>query len=162
MAQSNGQLGKSALHVAYYLIHNSNVRLTPLHIGKLVFFSHGWNLGIFGRPLISDIVEAWRYGPVIPSVYHAFQKYGNDRISPDILYGKDDVENLFTDDEKTIMDRVIEVYNKKRGDELIAITHVEGSPWEEYYVKDQHYTEIPNDVIEAYYNKKAKSDDPQN
>lgn len=28
-------------------------------------------LGLYGVPLIRDDVQAWKYGPVIPQVYHA-------------------------------------------------------------------------------------------
>ena len=65
---------KSAYYVADYLILNSTTHLTPLHINKLVFFSHGWNLGILKKPLIVDVVEAWKYGPIIPSIYQTFSK----------------------------------------------------------------------------------------
>ena len=72
---------KPAYRVADYLIYNSSsVYLTPLHINKLVFFSHGWNLGILETPLINEDVEAWKYGPIIPSIYYAFKKYVQKKV----------------------------------------------------------------------------------
>lgn len=55
--------------------------ITPMTIQKLVYLAHGWSLGLFDEPLIDDTVEAWEYGPVIPSLYNAFKKYGNNPIT---------------------------------------------------------------------------------
>src|ERR1700722_8483585 len=55
--------------------------LSPLKLQKLVYFAHGWCLALTGRPLISDRVQAWQYGPVIPSIYHEFKYVGNGSIS---------------------------------------------------------------------------------
>jgi len=48
---------------------------------KLVYIAHGWTLGLYNQPLIGKQVEAWTYGPVIPSVYHDFKHYGRDPIT---------------------------------------------------------------------------------
>src|SRR5215510_7158653 len=50
--------------------------LTPMKLQKLVYFAHGWSLALTGVPLIKDAVEAWRYGPVIPALYHEFKHNG--------------------------------------------------------------------------------------
>lgn len=159
MSQSATQLlGKSALHIARYLILHSDKLLTPLHVDKLVFFSHGWTLGLFRRPLITDTVEAWKYGPVIPSVYHAYKKYGGQGLGPHHLNMSSDttiIDKLFTSEEKEVMDTVLQIYNYRPAAELIAITHEEGSPWSQHYVEDQRYTEIPIGTIQAYYENKA-------
>src|SRR5438552_18215648 len=59
-------------------------KLTPLQLIKLVYFAHGWYLGLTGEPLIDEPPEAWRYGPVIPSLYHALKDYGNGAITSKI------------------------------------------------------------------------------
>lgn len=151
---------KHALDVAKYLINNSYEILTPLHVNKLVFFSHGWNLGMFGHSLISDTVEAWEYGPVIPSIYKEFKKYNkrkierNEYIKNNRKYA--DIFAMFSETDKQIMNQVIDTYSKRSGAELIAITHRDGSPWDQCYIPDVRGIEIPNHLIEEYYKQKAK------
>jgi antitoxin SocA-like protein len=55
--------------------------LTPLQVIKLAYIAHGWMLALYQRPLISDSIEAWKYGPVIPTLYHALKKYGAGSVT---------------------------------------------------------------------------------
>ena len=55
--------------------------LTPMQLIKLSYIAHGWTLAILDNPLFKDIVEAWRYGPVVPDIYHRYKKFGYSRIS---------------------------------------------------------------------------------
>ena len=154
---------KPAYRVADYLIYNSSsVYLTPLHINKLVFFSHGWNLGILETPLINEDVEAWKYGPIIPSIYYAFKKYVQKKVVPEEYFSTDqnkNIDDLFTTDNKKIMDAVINVYAKKSGAELIAITHEHGSPWQRHYIEDRRDIKIPTESIKDYYAGKARKNE---
>jgi uncharacterized phage-associated protein len=52
--------------------------LTPMKILKLTYLAHGWHLCYTDSPLILDQVQAWKYGPVVPSVYHYFKLTLND------------------------------------------------------------------------------------
>src|SRR5436190_8185336 len=40
---------------------------------KLVYFAHGWHLALTKRPIIDERLEAWKFGPVAPDVYHSFK-----------------------------------------------------------------------------------------
>jgi uncharacterized phage-associated protein len=58
------------------LAKNEGRAIDPMGIQKLVYFAHGWNLAMYGRPLISQDVEAWDYGPVIRDLYQDFKRFG--------------------------------------------------------------------------------------
>ena len=58
-----------------------NESLDPMKIQKLVYFANGWHLAVKGAPLINEQVEAWPYGPVIPSLYAAFRRFGDQPIT---------------------------------------------------------------------------------
>ena len=47
--------------------------LSIMTLLKFVYIAHGWTLALLDRPLITDLAEAWRYGPVVPSVYFGFR-----------------------------------------------------------------------------------------
>ena len=55
---------------------DSGRRLTPMQLIKLTYIAHGFSLAIKNRPLLDESVEAWRYGPVIPSLYRKLKSYG--------------------------------------------------------------------------------------
>ena len=55
-------------------------KITLIKLIKLVYIAHGWTLYKYKRPLIDEAPEAWLYGPIIPSIYHAFKHYGNKPI----------------------------------------------------------------------------------
>ncbi|MEZ5690126.1 MAG: DUF4065 domain-containing protein [Rickettsiales bacterium] len=127
-------------HIANYflwLAKQENVEdLTTMKLIKLVYFSYAWYYALFGKKLFSEKIEAWRYGPVIPSIYHEFKRAANDPIDffsmnfamktgeisyPIIKNGDDDIIQLLS--------AVWAVYKDKSGLELSDITHEDGSPW---------------------------------
>lgn len=150
-----------ALAIANYFIDKANVEDTPLdhlRLQKLVYMAHGWNLAVHGDPLISDGVEAWKYGPVIPDLYHRFKSYGNRSILenaalvqglevtvPNVDYG--DVET------RELLDSVWEAYRHLDGVQLSNLTHKLGTPWEKTWRKahGRRSLPIPNREIEAHF-----------
>jgi uncharacterized phage-associated protein len=147
--------------VADYLIANGGGRLTPLHVNKLTYISHGWTLGIRGYPLIHDRIEAWRYGPVIPVIYHTLSGYGEAEI-PRLYYCRTAPDSdEFAPRAKflkavlkpnlDIIDKVLEMYGHLTGSELIELVHQKGSPWHTCYVKGRRGTPIPNHIIKRHY-----------
>src|SRR5580698_6281331 len=54
--------------------------LTQMKLHKLIYFAHGWGMGITHKPLLNETVQAWQFGPVVPSVYREFVEYGSRPI----------------------------------------------------------------------------------
>ena len=155
-------LSHSAGIVGDYLLTHSEKPLTSMQVNKLAYISHGWNLAIYDKPLVSESIEAWKYGPVIPSLYHRFKKYGAEVItaigycdtkllSESIKDRKTFIESEFTTEEEKTMKTVIYRHRDHNGNQLSGITHKKGSPWHQCYVKDEMYVDIPNDLIKEYY-----------
>ena len=161
---------RSAIAIANFFLDiakGEEVGLTPLKIQKLVYISHGWHLGLTdGEPLVTDeYVEAWKYGPVYPSVYYAFMEYGGEVIED---YGREvHVENGQTyhfeiprvsDDDVEVhklLNRIWEVYGGFSGLVLSSKTHTPNSPWARVKaecpgLRNGH---IPNELITEYYQK---------
>lgn len=147
------------LVVSNYFVDKSiqtGVEMTPMKLLKLVYLSHGWYLGYNQRPLISEAVLAWQYGPVIQSVYHRFKKYGGNQITQlSDLNGDGMVNQLeYIPNEPTILkflDLIWNTYKNYNGLQLSTITHETGSPWDTV-VKNQGVGHvISNDLIREYY-----------
>ena len=151
----------SAVKVAKHFVDKANAQeggcgdMVLLKLMKITYIAHGWMLGLYGKPLISEDIEAWQYGPVIPELYREIQKFGRSHISglPD-EYGVE-----LSDDEKSIVDQTFDGYSSYTAGELVALTHEKGTPW--YTVtKGKSYGPgiiIPNHVIEQYYHERTIS-----
>lgn len=128
--------------------------LTPMQLLKLVYIAHGWSLGLYGRPLISDEIQAWQYGPVIPRLYNAIKDF---RDQPVRFPLKATDGEALTDSEKKLVRQVFQLYGSKSGPALSRLTHAPGSPWAEVYKPGSFGIRIPNDIIEDHYQRLAEA-----
>lgn len=151
--------------IADYFIARTNGGLTPLQVIKLTYIAHGYSLALLDEELIEEEVEAWKYGPVVPSLYHAAKKYGGEKITKLLYCGVptsdrksvegaiDFIEGHMSDEQKEVLDGVLSVYGKFTGYELTDRTHVRDSPWKRFYRSRSYGQKIPNQTIKAYYKK---------
>ena len=129
------------------LAQERGASLTPMQILKLVYIAHGWMLGLTGRPLIDQPVEAWQYGPVVRDVYNGVRAYGRSAVTgrlpayPGQLSAGDD----------DLVRQVLDLYGHMDGIALSNITHMPNTPWANTYRSGAFGTPIPNDLIAAHY-----------
>lgn len=121
--------------------------LTPMQVLKLVYIAHGWMLGLHGRPLISEEVQAWQYGPVIPELYNSIRNFRSQPVTGNVRGGN----GVLDDQEQSIVRQVYDIYGKKSGPALSRLTHQHGSPWQLVYRPGSFGDVIPNDLIEDHY-----------
>jgi uncharacterized phage-associated protein len=116
---------------------------------KLTYIAHGYYLGFYGRPLFIDQVQAWKYGPVIPSLYQVTKRFGNHPVDPFIvgIYAKN---NISPEDDRFLR-LVWNAYKNKTGVELSSLTHMPGSPWSQSYQEGVSDITIDNELIRNYY-----------
>ena len=136
------------------------IPITPMGLQKLVYFAHGWMLAFYGRPLISDRIEAWDYGPVIPVLYHQFKRFGNLPITEpalDVLVApgiaprlkKPEIPKYEDPDAARLLDQVWDAYKGFTGIQLSNMTHAPGSPWSQARKSDQPF--IDDESIKRYF-----------
>ncbi len=141
--------------IATYFLQKEkdNRTITPMKIIKLVYIAQGWYLALKnGNSLISENAEAWKYGPVIPSLYDRFRTWGSSVISeiPNIdtsIILKEDLE---------VLDDVWNNYGDKSGIQLSGKTHEPNTPWSKTWEKARETTKkedliIPNSLIMQHY-----------
>lgn len=135
-----------------------------LGLVKRVYIAHGFALALLGRGLLDsrfDKVEAWRYGPVIPSVYHSFKQYRKSPIQEGtVIMGWDaikkeptfDTPSLTKEDEIAIVKMVWQRYSSFSDGELVDLTHKAGSPWDICFEEGKNI-EIPDQLTGLYYKR---------
>lgn len=129
---------------------------TPMQLLKLVYLCHAWMLGLYGRPMLKESVLAWRYGPVIRSLYDVICVYKDKPVPYPIkthLFGGSN-EDVFTSEESDVIEQVCEQYGKYDGITLSRMTHKKDSPWFVTWHSNGQNSSISNDLIEHFYKAK--------
>ena len=131
-------------------------RVTSMKLNKLVYIAHGWALGVTGEPLINEDVQAWKYGPVVRSLYHAFKHFKNSPIPPDHATTISRVEQVDSDTKKLVK-AVWEAYKDHPAHSLSILTHEVGTPWyttwHDLKGRNRSGAVIDNSLIKKYYEK---------
>ena len=136
----------AAEHVLW-LRRRADADTTPIHVLKIVYVCHGWMLAVHHAPLITEPVEAWTYGPVVPTIYHDYKKYGAQNI-PDA--GKDHAD-VFGDRERDLVAVIEEAYRPYTAVQLSALTHKPGTPWYVTRRKSGIGAVIDNELIRRHF-----------
>ena len=125
-------------------------RLTPMQLIKLTYIAHGFSLALYHRPLINEPVEAWRYGPVIPSLYRVLKNYGSGPVAGPLAarWGRN---QEIDGPDQDLIEAVFEKYGGLSGTQLSFLTHKKGTPWEKAYEPDVYGVELDDDEIQAHY-----------
>lgn len=123
--------------IANFMIDMANSEgqtLDPMKLQKLVYYAHGWYAGYTGQPLIDEEIEAWPYGPVIPSLYYEFKRFGSGAIkakATEFAHGSSREVAAPTDpDIRAFLQNVWKSYSVFTGGALSDMTHAQGSPWD--------------------------------
>ena len=137
--------------------------LTPMKLQKLVYFAHGWYLAMTGEPLIEEPIEAWRYGPVVSSLYHEFKSFGattpiNRLARRNISHPRIDDVSGDNDLAKAIVGRVWQTYGRLTAVKLSNITHQPDTPWyavaKLFDFNPPMNTEIPREQITEFFRQR--------
>lgn len=140
----------------YYIQEKSKFGiLTSMKVIKLVYLAYAWYITLSNgeKRLTGEKSQAWKYGPVFPSLYKIIKQEGKINIDKPLQNNK---EEVITSADAEFLDRIWELYGKYNGVELSAMTHAEGTPWREVYCRDCN-SEIPDESIINHYRPKLKT-----
>lgn len=139
-----------ALAVAQYILkrrQDAGAGLTPLQLTKLTYIAHGHMLAHHMRPLYDEEVQAWPYGPMVPSVYRAVRCFGSRFINR--VPGAPTM--TFLRNEIAIMDLVADLYGCFDGMALSGAMHHSGTPWRTTRDELGKNGPISNDLLAHFY-----------
>jgi len=147
----------NSVDVAYRMLQVAEIKgikLSNLQLQKLVYIAHGYLLGWKGNPLFSEAVNAWKYGPVISTIYHQFKRFRDNKIEGLNL---SDLTLELSSDSEEIVSGVLDMYGNDNTMDLVNITHQTDTPWDTVWNsqegKNKLFTAIPNDLIKDHYRK---------
>ena len=104
--------------------------VTPLMLQKLLYFIQGIYSALYGSPIFEEDCRAWIHGPVYPEVYKLFRDFKYNPIDDArfaLLKGREDI---LAEDEKHVIDLVVNTFGMYSGKVLEKITHNE-DPWKD-------------------------------
>lgn len=148
------------IDVAKYIL--SKTKCTQLKLQKLVYLCFADYLCDTGKELFIDPIYAFKYGPVVDTVYEKYKKYGYKPIEEE----KEDIDTtvsempaksriLFAEDgtEKIIsIDATLKRYGHLTAGQLVDLTHRVNAPWTKTLKTTWPFrSEIKKDVIKQYH-----------
>ena len=107
--------------------------LSNLKLQKLVYYAQGIHLAFYGTPLFKDLIRAWAYGPVVPSLYGTYKHCGSGGIPPNEAFDPE----LIDEETREFLDEIYTAFGQFSATRLMDFTHTDQC-W-----KDSH----PNKVI---------------
>lgn len=75
----NSSIGGIGMYTIFDVVNILLAResMDHLKLQKVCYYVYGWSLAIFGRQFLEPTrFEAWVHGPVNPSIYHRYKKFG--------------------------------------------------------------------------------------
>ena len=150
----------SGLDVAKYIL--CKVKCTHLKLEKLVYLCFADYLCKYNKELYKDEIYAYKYGPVVRSVYERYKGFGYKEIEQDdeeilveginempsrsrIIFAEFGIEKINS------IDETLEKYGRFSAGDLVDLTHREDTPWSisgKGQFKDKI---ISNDVIKKFH-----------
>jgi uncharacterized phage-associated protein len=176
------ELPLKSLAVANRFIEISNESggkdLTLMKLLKVVYFAHGWHLGLTGKPLVNEYFQAWQFGPVAPDVYHAFKHVGASPINSPAYTFIDFNLGGSIDDMKfeaptvprepnmdVFLNKIWETYGRLSAFQLSELTHQTGTPWYKAWFDNggsmRKNTPILDEDIREYFKNKIDAGKPE-
>ena len=128
--------------------------VTPLMLQKLLYFIQGVYSALYGKPIFEEDCRAWVHGPVYPEVYELFRDFKYNPIDDARFALLEGTVDALTEEEKNVIDLVVNTFGMYGGKVLERITHNE-APWKEarkgYGDSIPSNELLPKDRIMRYY-----------
>jgi uncharacterized phage-associated protein len=141
--------------------------IDPMKMQKLCYLAHGYSLVECDDALLDERFEAWKFGPVLPSLYHLLKKYRWGNVT-DYVKDYDYETHKFVQTPAPTdpsVNKIVEFVWRSYGDlpaiELSDWTHEKDGPWDTVMKSEKNLVrnlDIPNDLIRDYFSRNMYSD----
>ena len=124
MAYNAVDIGRTTVQLSL----DNKIWLTNLKLQKLLYFAWIKYFEKTGKTLFDDEFEAWKYGPVVPSVYYDFWQYAGSTI----VFAKTP-SSIVDSETKEFLLSMLREYKDCDAYELITASH-ETRAWKNNYI----------------------------
>ena len=153
ICEAEKKYNNSAERIALYVI-NSGRKITNLLLQKILYYVKVVSKIVVGDSIILEPCEAWKFGPVFPSVYEKYRDFGKREIEVDL--SDEYVNGLLTDKEKQIVDYVMNTFGIYNAWFLKDLMHLE-EPWiaarKGLTEDDASRNLMDEEIISSYFSK---------
>lgn len=132
---------------SYFINRSSEMNendLTNLKLQKLLFYAQAESLRRNSNPLFTEPIEAWKFGPVVSSIYDWLKGCG---AYPITSFDVETDASSLTQPEEDLLGNVWDLYSKYSAIYLVTKTHEEGSPWASTFEENVAHKVIDLDKI---------------
>ena len=140
--------------------------VTNLKLQKLLYIAYGVHKALYDASLFNDKIQAWRLGPVIPSVYREFKDHGKNPITTRAYFLNDDYSgeatlaryDEFSEEVNKSLSIACAAYGRETAWNLVDTLHKENSAWAKAYKEGRSETINDSDIkneFEQYLDKLA-------
>lgn len=146
--------------IAKYIL--SKTKCTQLKLQKLVYLCFADYLCDTEKELFTDSIYAFKYGPVVDTVYKRYKEYGYKPIEEEkqdidatvsempaksrILFAEDGTEKIIS------IDKTLKKYGHLTAGQLVELTHRKNTPWTMTTKgKWPFYSKIKPEIIKQYH-----------
>ncbi|MGF7110241.1 Panacea domain-containing protein [Treponema pedis] len=139
----------NAMTIAKYVINKCTLENCPvsnLQLQKILYYIQVAFLKELKYPCFDDPIEAWKFGPVVRSVYYEYSIFGG--IPIERIY--ENIENCVSEKHKKIIDKVINQKKNLPPWALVSDTHEPGKAWSRTYNSQGSSAEIPMEDMRLY------------
>lgn len=118
--------------------------VSNLQLQKILYYIQVYFLKKKGIPFFKDEIEAWQFGPVIPTVYYQYAAFGPAPITM-FKTQKIDLEQ----EEKKDLEQIVKEKAILSLLEIVADTNKKWKAWDMYYKVNERNI-IPKKAMELY------------
>lgn len=141
-----------ALYILQLLSQNE-IEVSAMKLQKICFYVQGWYVAKKGCPLFKHDFQAWRYGPVSPTLYKYHTK--NATVSLNYTNIPGHIQNI-SDADKNFIEVIVSLYAGFTGLQLSELSHKQ-DPWINAKQNSPSTNEITLESMQEYFSKFLKS-----
>lgn len=125
---------------------NDGDPITNLKLQKLLYYAQGSTLAMKDTRLFDEPIEAWKHGPVVPTVYEEYKYFGSNGIELENGFDMSCIDQETTE----ILEEVYDVFGQYTAWRLRNMTHEE-TPWLSVWNPNRPKQAIDTEIIKKYF-----------